>query len=72
MIEEYVRMHRHHNNLFERFMEQWIQKLNKSEQSGMEDSLPFPIEHLRTAPVALPQNRVNNTSSDSGVNSPHD
>ena len=71
MIEEYVPMDRHHNNLFERFMEQRIQKLNKSEQSSMEDSLPFPIEHLRTAPVAPPQKRVNNTSSDSGVNSSH-
>ena len=37
----------------------------------MEDSLPFPIELLRTAPVTLPQKRVSNTSSDSGVNSPH-
>ena len=35
----------------------------------MEDSLPFPIEPLRTAPVTLPQKRVSNTSSDSGVNS---
>ena len=37
----------------------------------MEDSLTFPIETLRTAPVPLPQKRVSNTSSDSGVNSPH-
>ena len=37
----------------------------------MEDSLQFPIEPLRTAPVPLPQTRVSNTSSDSGVNSPH-
>ena len=37
----------------------------------MEDSLPFPIEPLRTAPVTIPQKRVSNTSSDSGVNSPH-
>ena len=33
-------------------------------------TLPFPIEPLRTAPVTLPQKRVINTSSDSGVNSP--
>ena len=52
-------------------MEQRIQKINKLEQSGMEDSLPFPIEPLRTAPVTLPQKRVSNTSSDSGVNSSH-
>ena len=36
----------------------------------MEDSLPFLIEPLRTAPVTLPQKRVSNTSSDSGVNTP--
>ena len=37
----------------------------------MEDSLPFPIETLRTAQATLPQKRVSITSSDSGVNSPH-
>ena len=37
----------------------------------MEVSLPFPIEPLGTTPVSLPQKRVSNTSSDSGVNSPH-
>ena len=71
MIEEYVPMDIHHDNFYERFMEQQIKKLNNSEQSGMRNSLPFPIEPLRTAPVALSQKRVGNTSSDSGVNSPH-
>ena len=52
-------------------MEQQFQKLNNSEQPGMEDSLPFPIEPLHTAAVTLPQKRVSHTSSDSGVNSPH-
>ena len=33
----------------------------------MEDSLPFPMEPLLTAPVTPP---VSNTSSDSGVKSP--
>ena len=37
----------------------------------MEDSLSFPIEPLCTAPVTLPRKRVSNTSSYSGVNSPH-
>ena len=50
-------------------MEQGIQKFNHPSQSGMEESLPFPFEPLRTAPVSLPQKRVSNTSSDSGVNS---
>ena len=71
MIEEYVPMDRRHDDFYERFIEQRFQKLNNSEQPSMEDSLPFPIEPLRTAPVTLPQKRVSNTSSDSGVNSPH-
>ena len=37
----------------------------------MEDSLSFPIEPFRTAPVTLPQKRVSITSSESRVNSPH-
>ena len=60
-----------HDDFYERFMEQRIQKINNSGQPGMEDSLPFPIEPLRIAPVTLPQKRVSNTSSDSGVNFPH-
>ena len=71
MIEEYVPMDKRHDHFYERFMEQRIQKLINSEQSCLENSLPFPIEPLRTAPVALPQERVSNTSNDSGVNSPH-
>ena len=70
MIEEYVPMDRCHDGFFERFIEQRIQEFNNPEQSGMENSLPFPIEPLRTAPVTLPQKRVKNTSSDSGVYSP--
>ena len=70
MIEEYVPMDKRHDDFYEKFMEQRIQKINNREQSDMEDSLPFPIESLRTAPVTLPQKRVSKTSSDSGVNSP--
>ena len=70
MIEEYVPMGRRPDDFYERFLEQRIQKINNSEQAGMEDSPPFPIEPLRTAPVTLPQKRVSNTSKDSGVNSP--
>ena len=70
MIEEYVPMDRRHDDFYERFMEQRLQKINNPGQLSMEDFLPFPIEPLRTAPVTLPQKRVSNTSSDSGVNSP--
>ena len=71
MIEEYVPMDKRHDKFYERFMEQRIQKINNPEQSGKEDSLTFPFELLRTAPVTLPQKRFSNTSSDSGVISPH-
>ena len=71
MIEEFVPMDRRPDDFYERFMEQRIQKINNPGQSGAEDSLPFPIEPLRTAPVTLPQKRVSNTGSDSGVNFPH-
>ena len=71
MIEEYVPMGRSHDDFYERFMEQRLQKINNPEHSGMKDYLPFPIEPLRAAPVTLPQKWVSNTSSDSGVNSPH-
>ena len=71
MIEEYVPMDQNYDGFYERFMEQRIQKINNTEQSSMEDSLPFPIEPLRTPPVTLPQKRVSKTSLVSGVNSPH-
>ena len=71
MIEEYVPMDRRPDDFYERFMEQRIQKINNPEQSGTEDSLPFPIEPLRAAPAPPPQKRISNTSSDSGINSPH-
>ena len=70
MIEEHVPMDRRPDEFYERFVEQRLHKINNPEQIGMEDSLPFPIEPLRTAPVNLPQKRVSNTSSVSGVNSP--
>ena len=70
-IEEYVPMDRRPDDFYERFMEQRLQKINSPGQSSLEDSLTFPIEPLRATPVTLPQKRVSNTSSDSGVNSPH-
>ena len=71
MIEEYVPMDRRPDDFYEIFMEQRLQKISNPGQSGLEDSLPFPIETLRTALVTLPQKRVSNTSSNSGVYSPY-
>ena len=55
MIEEYVPMDRPPDDFDERFMEQRIQKINNPGESDMENSLPFPIEPLRTVPVTRPQ-----------------
>ena len=71
MIEEYKPMNKRPDDFYERFKEQRIQKINNPGQSSIEACLPFPIELLRTAPITLPQKRVSNTSSGSGVNSPH-
>ena len=71
MIEEFTPMDRRRDDFYERFMEQRIQKLNNIEQPSMVDSLPFPIEPHLTAPVTLPQIRVSNSSSETGVTSPH-
>ena len=71
MIEEYVPLDKHHDNFFERFMEQRIQRLNQPDLPNTVDPLPFPIEALRSIPSVTPRKRVSNTSSDSGVNSPH-
>ena len=71
MIEEYVPMDRRPDDFYERFVEQRFQKINSPGQSSMEDSHPFPIEPLCATPLTLPQKRVSNTSSDSGVNSSH-
>ena len=71
MIEEYVPMDRRHDDFYERFMEQRFLKINNPSHASVEDSLPFLIEPVRTAPVTLPQKRVSNTSSDYGNNSPH-
>ena len=71
MINKNVSMEGRHEDCHDRFLEQRIQKLSSSEQPGMEDSLPFPIEPRRAAPTTLPRKRVSNTSFDSGVNIPH-
>ena len=57
MIEDYVPMDRLHGDFYERFMEQRNRKLGNSEQTGSSGYAS--------------QKRVSNTSSDSGVNSPH-
>ena len=64
-------MDEHCGDVYERFSEQRIQKLNKPEHFGTEDSVPTPNEPLRTVPTAPPQKGIITTSSDQGVNAPH-
>ena len=71
MTEEYVPMDKRHDDLYERFMEERIEKINNPEQSDIEYSLPFSIEPPLTVPVTLPPKRVSYSGSDSGVNSPY-
>ena len=70
MIEKFVPMDLRHDDFYERLMEQRIQKLKNSEPPSIKDSLPGPIEPLRTAPVTLPRKRGSFTTSYSGDNSP--
>ena len=41
MIEGYVPMNRRHDDFYERFVEQRIQKLNNPEKSGKDDLFRF-------------------------------
>ena len=52
MIEEYLPMDRRHDDFYEKLMEKRIQKINNPEQSGMEDSLPFPIVRACLTPIS--------------------
>ena len=70
MIEEYVPSNTHRDNFYERFMERRVQQLNNPQETTQDDSIPFPIAPLFSAPTVLPPKRISNTSDDSGVNSP--
>ena len=70
MIEEYVPSDTHRDNFYERFMERRVQQLNNPQETAQDDSIPFPIAPLTSAPTVLPPERISNTSDDSGVNSP--
>ena len=70
MIEEYVPHDQRHDEFYERFLEQRIGKLNSFTVPPAEDTIPFPIRPLPTAPVVALRKRDSITSSDSGVGSP--
>ena len=69
MIEEYVPSDTHRDDFYERFMERRVKQLNDSKETATDDSFPFPIVPLSSAPTVLPTKRISNTSDDSDVNS---
>ena len=71
MIEEYVPHDQRHDDFYERFLGQRIVKLNSFTVPPAEDTIPFPIRRLHTAPVVALHKRDSITSCDSGVGSPH-
>ena len=70
MIEEYVPHDQRHDDFYERLLEQKIGKLNSFTVPPAEDTIPFPIRPLPTAPVVALHKRDSMTSSDSGVGLP--
>ena len=70
MIEEHVPHNQRHHDFYERFLEERIGKLNSFTVPPAEDTIPFPIRPLPTAPVVALHKRDCITSSDSGVGSP--
>ena len=70
MIEENVPHDQRHDDVYERFLEQRIGKLNSFTEPLAENPVPFPIRPLPTAPPITLHKHDSVTSSDSGVGSP--
>ena len=71
IIEENIPHDQRHDDFYDRFLEQRIGKLNSFTVPPAEDTIPFPIRPMPTAPVVALHKRYSITSSDSGVGSPH-
>ena len=69
MIEEYVLSDTHRDDVYEQFTERRVQQLNDPKETATDDSIPFPIVPLSSAPTVLPTKRISNTSDDWGVTS---
>ena len=70
MIEEYVPSDHQNDNFYERFMEQRTRDLNNPSTTDEHDSLPFPIETLRSSSSTNQPKRSSMHSNDSGITSP--
>ena len=69
MIEEYVPSDIHRDDFYERFKKRRVHLLKDPQETSTDNSIPFPIVPLSSAPTVLPTKRISNNSDDSGVNS---
>ena len=69
MIEKYVPSDQLYDDLYERFMLRRVQNLYKPKDTTTDDSFPFPIVTLPSAPTVVPTKGISDTNDDSGVNS---
>ena len=70
MIEEYVPSDHRNENFYERFMEQRTRDLNNPSTTEEHDSLPFPIEQLRSISSTNKPKRSTMHTNDSEIISP--
>ena len=70
MIEEYVTSDHQDDNFYERFMEQRTRDLNIPSPTDEHDSVPFPIEPLRSISSTNQPKGSSMHSNDSGITSP--
>ena len=70
LIEEYVPHDQRRDDFYERFLEQRLGKMNSFTAPPAEETIPFPIRFLPTAPVVALHKRDSITGSDSRVGSP--
>ena len=59
----------HRDDFHERSIERRVQQLNDPKETATDDSIPFLIVPLSSAPTVRPTKRISNTSDDSGVTS---
>ena len=61
MIEEYVPSDTHRDNCDEQVMERRVQQINDPKEAATDDSIPFPMVPLSSAPTVIPTKRISNT-----------
>ena len=63
MIEEYVPQNQRRDDFFERYLEHTTGKLKSFTEPLVEDSIPFPIKPLHTAPTTTSNKRDSSDSA---------